>query len=150
VAPGGHADILVTFANKGTDPLVLDFTIDPTPRFDVEVYTAKTNKRIDPPPGNPPKPPAGSPAKEPATVSTARITIAANGKATVHVPWDATRTRWAPEKYKGTPLEMGFPRAPAGPLPKGKYSVRVLTPLTDVFEGVSKEVSAPKTVIEVQ
>jgi hypothetical protein len=150
VAPGGHADILVTFANKGSSPLVLDFTIDPTPRFDVEVYNAKTNKRVDPPAGNPPKPPPNAPAKEAATASTARITLAANGKATVHVPWDATRMRWAPEKYKGTPLEMGYPRAAAGPLPKGKYSVRVLTPLTNVFEGIDKEVSGPKTVIEVQ
>jgi hypothetical protein len=150
VAPGGHVDILVTFANKSSDPLALDFTIDPTPRFDVETSNAKTNKRIDPPPGDPPKPPAGAPPKESATVSTARVTLAANGKATVHVGWDATRTRWAPEKYKGTPLEMGYPRAPAGPLPKGKYSLRVLTPLTNVFEGIDKEVSAPRTVIEVQ
>lgn len=150
VAPGGHADILVTFANKGSAPLVLDFIIDPTPRFEVEVYNAKTNKRIDPPPGDPPKPPAGAPAKEAATASTARITLAANGKATVHVGWDANRSRWAPEKFKGTPLEMGYPRAAAGPLPKGKYSVRVQTPLTNIFEGVDKEVSGPKTVIEVQ
>jgi hypothetical protein len=110
----------------------------------------KTNKRIDPPPGDPPKPPAGAPAKEAATPSTARITLVANGKATVHVGWDATRTRWAPEKYRGTPLEMGYPRAPAGPLPKGKYSIRVVTPLTNVFEGVDKDVSGPHTVIEVE
>jgi hypothetical protein len=150
VAPGGHADILVTFANKSTNPLTLDFTIDPTPRFDVETSSVKTNKRIDPPPSDPPKPPADAPAKESVTPSTARITLAANGKATVHVGWDAVRTRWAPEKYKGTPLEMGYPRAPAGPLPKGKYSIRVDTPLTNIFEGVDKEVSGPHTVIEVQ
>jgi hypothetical protein len=150
VAPGGHADILVTFANKGNSPLTLDFTIDPTPRFDVETVSAKSGKLVDPPAGDPPKPPGGAPAKEAAPVSTARITIATNGKATVHVGWDATRTRWAPEKYKGTPLEMGYPRAPAGPLPKGKYSIRVLTPLTHVFEGIDKEVSGPKTTIQVE
>jgi hypothetical protein len=150
VAPGGHADILVTFANKGNSPLTLDFTIDPTPRFDVETVGAKSGKLVDPPAGDPPKPPEGAPAKEAAPVSTARITLTANGKATVHVPWDANRTRWAPEKYKGMPLEMGYPRAPAGPLPKGKYSIRVLTPLTHVFEGIDKEVSGPKTTIEVQ
>ncbi len=150
VAPGGHADILVTFANKSANPLTLDFTIDPTPRFDVETSSVKANKRIDPPAGDPPKPPAGAPAKEAVTPSTARITLTANGKATVHVGWDAVRTRWAPEKYKGTPLEMGYPRAPAGPLPKGKYSIRVDTPLTHVFEGVDKEVSGPHTVIEVE
>jgi hypothetical protein len=58
--------------------------------------------------------------------------------------WDAVKTRWAPEKLKGTPPEKGYPRAPAGALPKGKYSLRVATPLTNVFEGVDHEVSHPR------
>jgi hypothetical protein len=150
VAHGGHADILVTYTNKSAAPLQLDFTVDPTPRFSVEVYNAKTNKRVDLPTTSQPKLPPGSPPLEPGEAKIARITIAANGKATVHVPWDAVKTRWAPEKLKGTPPEMGYPRAPAGPLLKGKYNLRVVTPLTNVFEGIDHEVSAPRTTIEVQ
>jgi len=66
------------------------------------------------------------------------------------VPWEAVRTRWAPEKYAGTPPEMGFPRVSAGPLGKGKYKLRVVTPLTNIFEGTDKEISAPKIDIGVQ
>jgi hypothetical protein len=150
VAHGGHADILVTYANKSAAPLVLDFTVDPTPRFSVEVYGAKTNKRAEMPTAPQPKLPAGSPPLEPGEAKVARVTIAANGKATVHIPWDAVKTRWAPEKLKGTPPEMGYPRVPAGPLAKGKYNLRVVTPLTNVFEGIDHEVSAPRTSIEVQ
>jgi hypothetical protein len=150
VAHGGHADILVTYTNKSPAPLALDFTVDPTPRFTVETYNAKTNKRVDLPAASQPKLPAGSPPLEPGEAKIARVTLAANGKATVHIPWDAVRTRWAPEKLKGTPPEMGYPKAPAGPLPKGKYNLRVVTPLTNVFEGIDHEVSAPRTVIEVQ
>jgi hypothetical protein len=150
VAPGGHADILVTYANKTAAPLALDFTVDPTPRFTVEAYGAKSNKRVDLPAGAEPKLPAGSPPREPGAAHIARVTLAANGKATVHIGWDATRMRWAPEKLKGTPPEMGYPRAPAGALGKGKYALRVMTPLTNVFEGIDHEVSAPRTTIDVQ
>jgi hypothetical protein len=150
VAPGGHLDILVTYANKSAAPLTLDFTVDPTPRFTVEAYGAKSNKRVDLPAGSEPKLPAGSPPREPGDPHVARVTIAANGKATVHIGWDAARMRWAPEKLKGTPPEMGYPKAAAGPLPKGKYNLRVVTPLTNVFEGIDHEVSAPRTSIDVQ
>jgi len=150
VAPGGHLDILVTYANKSAAPIALDFTVDPTARFTVEAYGAKSNKRVDLPAGAQPKLPPGTPPREPGEAHVARITLAANGKATVHVPWDATRMRWAPEKLKGTPPEMGYPRAPNGPLPRGKYNLRVLTPLTNVFEGIDHEVSAPRTSIDVQ
>jgi hypothetical protein len=57
--------------------------------------------------------------------------------------------KWAPEKYRGTPPERGYPRAPAGPLPKGKYSVKVVTPLVGVSEGVGHEMSAPAVEIEI-
>jgi hypothetical protein len=60
------------------------------------------------------------------------------------------KMKWAPEKFKGTPPERGFPRAPAGPLAKGKYVVKVVTPLVGVAEGVDHEVSAPKVEIEVE
>jgi hypothetical protein len=57
--------------------------------------------------------------------------------------------KWAPEKVRGTPPERGYPRTAAGPLPKGKYMVRVVTPLVNVMEGSEKEISAPKVPIEV-
>ena len=90
------------------------------------------------------------PPREATTHSTARITLVPNGTAHAVVHWEAVRMKWAPEKLKGTPPEMGYPRAPNGPLPKGKYQVRVVTPLTQVFEGLEKEVSSPRIEITVQ
>ena len=57
--------------------------------------------------------------------------------------------KWAPEKVRGTPPERGYPRAPAGPLAKGKYTVKVVTPLVGVSEGVDHEMSAPKVEVEI-
>jgi hypothetical protein len=143
VAPGGHADLLVSYTNKSKDPLPLFFTIDPMPRFEVEVYNAKGN-RVDLPKNSPPPLPAGMAAREPGEAKAARIVLAPNGTARMALGFDAVKMRWAPEKLKGTPPEKGYPRAPAGPLPKGKYSIKVVTPLTNVFEGIDHEVSAPR------
>jgi hypothetical protein len=148
VVPGGHDDIIVTFTNKSAAPLPLLFLIDPLPRFQVEAYRVKGAVRVDLPPGNQPSVPDNL-HREPSQPGTARITLAPNGKATVKVGWDATKMRWAPEKLRGTPPEQGYPRAAAGPLPKGKYVLRVVTPLIGVFEGIDHEVSAPRTPIEV-
>lgn len=150
VPSGKRTDLVVTFTNKMPSSVDLDFTVDPLPRFTVEAYDAKSNKRVDMPAGNPPPPPKGAKRPDPAKPSTARVTIVANGTAKIVVPWEAVRTRWAPEKYAGTPPEMGYPRVPAGGLPKGKYRLKVVTPLTNVFEGVEHEVSAPKVDIAVQ
>jgi hypothetical protein len=148
--PGGKVDLLVTYANKSKDPLVLHFKIDPLPRFEVEVYdTKKAPKRVDLPAGNPPPPPKGAtqpPASEP---KSARITIAPNGSARARIAWEAVRMKWAPEKYRGTPPERGYPRAPAGPLPKGKYNIKVLSPLVGVSEGVDHEMTAPHVELEI-
>lgn len=149
VAPGGKVDVVVTFTNKGKDPLPLDFILDPTPRFVIEAYNEKGTKRVDMPPGNPPPPPKGESEAAPATQGTARVTLTPNGVARVRLSWDAHKTRWAPEKFKGTPPEMGYPRSPAGPLPKGRYMLRVVTPLTNVAEGGEHDVSAPKAFVEV-
>ena len=148
VVPGGHAELVVTFTNKSTEPLPLLFTIDPLPRFQIEAYRAKDSARVDLPKGNQPPIPDNL-NRTPPEPSTAKIILAANGKATVKLGWDATKMRWAPEKLKGTPPEQGYPKAPNGPLPKGKYVLRVVTPLIGVFEGVDHEVSAPRTEIEV-
>ena len=143
LAPGGHGDVLVSFTNKSAAPLPLYFTIDPMPRFDIEVYNAK-GMRMDLPKSSPPPLPAGVAPREPGEAKTARIVLAPNGTAKMPLGWDAVKTRWAPEKLKGTPPEKGYPRAPAGPLPKGKYSLKVVTPLMNVFEGIDHEVSQPR------
>ena len=146
--PGAKTDLIVTFANKTKDPLTLHFRIDPTPRFETEAYDKK-GKRVDMPAGKEPAPPKDAKRPEPTEPKTAKITIAPNGSARAHVPWEAVKTKWAPEKYKGTPPERGFPRAPNGPLAKGHYIVKVVTPLVGVQEGVDHEVSAPKVEIDV-
>lgn len=150
VAPGGHVDLTVLMTNKTAQPMSLDFMLDPTPRFVIEAYDAAGKKRVDMPAGNPPMLPKGMAPREATVHNTSRITIVPNGTAKMLVGWDAVRTKWAPEKLKGTPPEMGYPRVPAGPLPKGKYVLRVVTPLVGVFEGLDKEVSAPKVEISVQ
>jgi hypothetical protein len=149
VAPGGHVDIVVTYTNKSQAPLPLDFTLDPTPRFTVEAYTS-TNKRAEMPHTPQPHAKNDGPPSEPTAPGTAQVTVAPGGKATVKIGWDAVKLRWAPELLKGTPPELGFPTAPAGPLPKGKYVLKVITPLTGIFEGSDHEVSTAKTMIVVQ
>jgi hypothetical protein len=148
--PGGKVDLLVTFTNKSKEPLTLHFKIDPVPRFEIEAYdTKKPGKRADIPAGNPPPPPKGQTQPPPSEPKTARITIAPNGNARARLPWEAVKTKWAPEKFRGTPPERGFPRSPAGPLPKGKYSIKVLSPLVGVSEGVDHEMSAPRVELDI-
>ena len=149
VAPGGKVDLQVTYTNKTKENLTLYFRIDPVARFEVEAYDAKGKTRVDMPKGNPPPPPKGAAAPPPADQKVARITLTANGSASARVAWDATKMAWAPEKVRGTASEKGYPRKPAGPLPKGKYSVKLVSPLIGVFEGGEHEVSAPKVDIEV-
>ena len=147
--PGGKVDLLVAFVNKTKEPLVLHFKLDPVPRFELEVYDAKS-KRADMPTGPTPPPPKGATQPPPSEPKSARITIAPNGSARARMSWDAVKMKWAPEKYRGTPPERGFPRAPAGPLVKGKYIVKVMTPLVGVSEGVDHEMTAPKVEIEIE
>lgn len=149
VPGGGKVDIVVAFTNKSKDPLTLHFRIDPLPRFSVEAYDKK-GKRVDMPAGNPPPPPKDAKQASPTDPKAAKLTIAPNGTARARLTFDAVKTKWAPDKYKGTPPEKGYPRTAAGPLPKGKYQLRVITPLVGVFEGVDHEVSAPKIDLEVE
>ena len=146
---GGKVDLLVSFVNKSKEPLILHFRLDPVPRFELEVYDVK-GKRSDLPTGPTPPPPKGATQPPPSEAKSARITIAPNGSARARMPWDAVKMKWAPEKYRGTPPERGFPRAPAGPLAKGKYMVKVMTPLVGVSEGVDHEMTAPKVEIEIE
>jgi hypothetical protein len=148
VAPGGHVDLVVTLTNKGKDPLQLDFVLDPTARFSTEVYNKK-GTRVDLP-SKPPPPLPNDIAERAATPqSMARIHLLGGGSAHAQVGWDAVSMKWAPEKVRGTPPEMGYPRVPAGKLPKGHYFVHLVTPLTNVLEGADKEVSSPNVEIEV-
>jgi len=149
VAPGGHVDLTVVFTNKSQAPLPLDFLLDPTPRFTVETYNAKNN-RADVPHTKPPHVKNDGPAPDPTAAGTAEVTLPPGGKASVRVPWDAVKLKWAPEKVKGTPPEMGFPTSPAGPLAKGTYLLKVVTPLIGIFEGAAHDTSAPKISIKVQ
>jgi hypothetical protein len=148
IEPGGHVDLMVQITNKTKAPMALQFTIDPLPRFEVETYDKKNN-RIDMPKSTPPPLPAGVAPRGPGEAKNARITLAANGVARMRVGWDAVKLQWAPEKVRGSAPEKGYPRKPAGPLAKGKYVVRVVTPLNSVNEGMEHEVSAPKVEIEV-
>jgi hypothetical protein len=149
VAPGAKTDLQVTYTNKTKENLTLYFRIDPIARFEVEVYDAKGKSRVDMPKGNPPPPPKGASAPPPSDQKVAKIVLTANGSASARVGWDAVKMAWAPEKVRGTASEKGYPRKPAGPLPKGKYQVKMVTPLIGVFEGGEHEVSAPKVDIEV-
>jgi hypothetical protein len=147
--PGGHVDLLVTFTNKTKDPMPLTFQIDPMPRFETEAFDVKGN-RVDFPKTQPPPLKAGVPARVPSEPRGAKLTLLPNGVAKFKLGWDAVKTKWAPEKVAGTPPERGFPRAPAGPLPKGRYFVKVVTPLVGVFEGVEREMTAPRVEVVVE
>jgi hypothetical protein len=148
-SPGGKVDLQVTFTNKTKDPMPLYFRIDPVARFEMEAYDAKGKNRVDMPKGNPPPPPKGYQSPPPAEVKVARVTLTPGGSASARVSWDAVKMTWAPDKVRGVAIEKGFPRKPAGNLPKGKYQLRMMTPLIGVFEGAEHEVSGPKVDIEV-
>ncbi|HEX7663245.1 MAG TPA: hypothetical protein VF407_01975 [Polyangiaceae bacterium] len=148
VAPGGHVDLVATFTNKSKDTVALQFTLDPTARFSTEAYDKKGN-RADMPTKAPPALPDDIASRAATAQSMAEIKIVAGGSAHVQLGWDAVKMTWAPEKVRGTPPEMGYPRKPAGALAKGKYRVHLVTPLTNVSEGIDKEFSSPAVEIEV-
>jgi hypothetical protein len=146
--PGSRVELVVTFSNKSKEPLPLTFRIDPAPRFELETFNAK-GARQDLPKGPPPPLKAGLTPRVPGEAKGARVTLAAGGNAKYKLSWEASKMRWAPEKLSGTPPERGYPRAAAAPLGKGKYSVRVVTPLLGIAEGPGREVSAPKIDLDV-
>jgi hypothetical protein len=149
VAPGSSAKVTVTFHNKGKTVLPLDFMVDPEPRFDFEVYTLK-GSRVDKPSGDSPSlPPEVQNAPEPEK-SVARVTLAPNGTAKLTESWTAVKYKWASkDKAKGALPGRGYPREPSGPLTKGKYVLRVITPLVGVSEGSDHELSQPRTQVEI-
>jgi hypothetical protein len=149
IAPGGTANVTVTFRNKGKGDLPLNFMIDPEPHFDFDVYTLK-GARADAPPGAAPALPAGVASAEASEPKVARITLAQQGTAKLTLKWTAVKHKWASkERAKGALPGRGYPRDPAGPLAKGTYILRVVTPLTNVFEGVDHEMSQPRVQVTV-
>ncbi|MDP9000062.1 MAG: hypothetical protein M3O46_08125 [Myxococcota bacterium] len=146
VAPGGVAKIFIVFKNKSKAKLPLDFTVDPDPRIVFELYTPKGTRAADKPPGNEPSlpPTVAENAVEP---RTARVTLDPNGTAKLALNWQAVKYKWAAkDRAKGALAGRGYPREPAGPLPRGKYVLRVITPLANVDD---KEISQPRVNIEV-
>lgn len=142
--PGGRVDLQVVLRNKSAEPLPLYFSGDPSPRFEVEAVDGK-GRRVDMPSGRQPAYPRGHtpPSRE---AKAYKITLGGGGSARVKVAWDAVKTKWAPDKLK-TWEGRGYPRAPAGNLGVGKYTLRVLVPLIGVFE--KGELELPKVPIEV-
>jgi hypothetical protein len=148
IAPGSTAQIGIVLKNKGKTKLPLDFTVDPDPRFTFELYTPK-GARVDKPAGNEPALPAevSDAALE---ARLARVTLDPNGTATLVLPWQAVKYKWAPkEKAKGALAGHGYPREPAGPLPRGKYVLRIVMPLANVDETVDHEITQPRVNIEI-
>jgi hypothetical protein len=72
------------------------------------------------------------------------------GTAKLTLKWNAVTYKWASkDRAKGALPGRGYPKDPGGPLKKGKYILRVITPLTGVFEGVDHEVSQPRVEVNV-
>jgi hypothetical protein len=149
IAPGSTATVTVTFKNKGKGELPLNFVVDPEPHFDFEVYSLKGG-RIDAPKGSAPSLPpevANAQAPEP---KVARVTLAQQGTARLTLKWEAVKYKWASkDRAKGALPGRGYPKEKAGPIPKGTYILRVVTPLTNVFEGMDHDVSQPRVQITV-
>ena len=140
--PGGRVDLLLTLRNKTDSPLPLYFTGDPTPRFDVEAYDAKGRARVDIPSGKWPGYPKGW-KPEARETKASRITLEKNGSARMKIAWDAVKSKWAPDKAK-TWEGRGYPRTPAGPMPPGKYSLRVVVPLINEVDAAKVDVEVTK------
>lgn len=137
--PGGRIEVQITLRNKTNDPLALYFTGDPTPRFDIEAVDAK-GRRADLPPTKFPGYPKGM-KPEAREAKAAKVTLSKLGAARLKLTWDAVKTKWAPERAKVWE-GRGPPRVTAGPLPPGKYTLRVVLPLIG-------DVDVPKVPVEV-
>jgi hypothetical protein len=149
VAPGSKVNVTVTFHNKGKGPLSLDFVADPEPRFDLQVYTPK-GARVDNPAGGEPSLPAEVANAPVPDRKVARATLAPQGTAKLSLSWDAVKYKWASaERAKGALPGHGYPRESAGPLPKGKYVLRVVMPMVGVAEGIDHEITQPRVPVEV-
>jgi hypothetical protein len=149
VAPGSVAQVTVTYKNKGKAELPLLFVVDPEPRFTFEAYTIKGDRADNPTTPAPPLPSevANAPAPD---ARVAKVTLASQGTAKLLLKWNAVKYKWATkDRAKGALPGHGYPREPAGPLKKGKYVLRLVTPLTGISEGMDHEMSQPRTQVTV-
>jgi hypothetical protein len=137
--PGGRVDVQIVLRNKTSEPLPIYFTGDPTPHFDLEAVDSK-GRRADLPSSKWPGYPKGY-KPEAREAKASRVTLDKNGSAKLRLTWDAVKTKWAPDKAKSWE-GRGFPRSPSGPLPPGKYMLRLVLPLIG-------DVDVPKVPIEV-
>src|SRR6185436_17084588 len=96
IVPGGRVDILITYRNKSSKPLNLTFVLDPSPRFDADVYD-KAGKQVG---INAPTPPKPKKAPPPPPKTWSRITITPGGIAKMKTGWTASSFRWATELLK--------------------------------------------------
>jgi hypothetical protein len=149
VTPGATTQVRVVYKNKSKKDLPLYFVVDPEPRFEFQAFTLKGARADNPSAAAPPLPSEVTNAPTP-DQKVAKVTLPTLGTATLTLKWDAVKYKWASkERAKGALPGRGYPRDPAGPLPKGKYVLRVVTPLTGVLEGIDHEVSQPRTQISV-
>ncbi len=149
VPPGSKANVTVSFKNKGKVDLPLEWVVDPEPRFDLELHTMK-GPRADNPPGAEPSLPSSVSDQAAPERAIARVTLAPGGTAKLVLPWDAVKYKWAsPDKAKGALPGQHYPREVAGPLPKGKYSLKVVMPLVGISEGSDHEITQPRIPVEI-
>lgn len=144
ITGGGQVDLTVFLQNKSKESLSLFFSGDPEPQFDVEALDAK-GRRVDQPAGRQPPYPKGytPPSREAKAV---RVSLKAGATVRVKLPWVASKMKWAPDKLKEWE-GRGYPKAPAGDLPRGKYVLRVVVPIIGAVE--KGELTLPKVKVEV-
>jgi hypothetical protein len=149
VAPGSNLTVKVTYTNKGKKDLPLYWVVDPEPRFELQAYTLK-GARADNPPGSPPSLPSEVNNAPPPDQKVSKVTLVPNGTATLTLKWEAVKYKWASkERAKGAVPGRGYPREAAGPMKKGKYVLRIVTPMTGVLDGVDHEVTQPRVQVTV-
>ena len=146
-APGSSAKVRVIFKNKTKKNLPLFFIDNPEPRFTIEVLNAK-GAHADNPPGDEPSLPESvndAPAEE---RRVARVVLAPSGSVSATLTWNVIKYKWATARAKGALPGRGYPRDPAGPLPKGKYFLRVTTPLVGIIDP-DRLIVQPRTEVKV-
>lgn len=141
ISAGGRVDLVLSVKNKSSETVSLVFTVD-GPGFFVQTFDAK-GKRVGQPSGKP-KPPTGVTVEDDGA-RTVKLVVGSGGTLKTKLYFDAVKLRWAPEKIEGSFTTSGtFPTVSAGPLPPGKYLVRIASSLN----GVSEE-SLPRVPIQV-
>jgi len=109
--------VAVTITNDSADKVPVFFRLDPIAHFEILATDAK-GKPADLPAGKKPN------AKEAAS-RTARVTLMPGGVIKVSALWEAVKKKWATHNGKVAAVS-------AGPLPRGKYKLRIVPPFVGV------------------